>query len=133
MKTIKKLIAELRNEKLDHLEVKKINGQLWIIFPDNRKQRINILQQGKYFTFRSVVLGKAKVNQYYEDWLLSYIWQENKETPLVSYQIDKKGRLTGRITQLTETLDKEELLFYIEVLAKECDRMEYLLTGKDQN
>ena len=31
------------------------------------------------------------------------------------------------------SLDKEEFLLYIEVLAKECDRMEYILSGKDQN
>lgn len=133
MTMIEKLVSEVIREKFDHLEIRKINGQLWVIFPSNRKQRINIIQQGKYYSFRSVVLGKAKVNQYYEDWILPYIWQQNKETPLVSFQIDKKGRLTGRITQLIETLDKEEFLFYIEVLAKECDRMEYVLSGKDQN
>jgi hypothetical protein len=45
--------------------------------------------------------------------------------------LNKKGQLRGQIEQLEETIDPEELYFYLEVLARECDQFEYALTGED--
>ena len=42
------------------------------------------------------------------------------------------NRLLGRIEQPVATLDHEELELYVEILAKECDRFEYVLTGGDE-
>lgn len=133
MKKIEKILKQIKSDKVNHLELKTINGQHWVIFPNNRKQRIFIVRIKEYYSIRSVVLTKSKVNEYYKDWMYQFIWQQNKETPLVSFLIDKKGRLAGRITHLAEYLDKSELFFYIEILAKECDRLEYILSGKDIN
>jgi hypothetical protein len=38
----------------------------------------------------------------------------------------------GVIEQPVATLDHEELVLYIETLARECDRFEYKLTGSDE-
>ena len=128
---IRDIHSFLMKTKFDSLQVRKIEGKFYVIFPNGRKQRFYIIEQGKYYSFRSVILNKSKVKQYYIDWLLPFLWQQNKETPLVSFQINEDGRLIGKISQLIESLDRDELLFYIEVLAKECDRLEYALTGKD--
>jgi hypothetical protein len=44
---------------------------------------------------------------------------------------DRHNRLIGRIEHPASTLDAEELFFYESRLAIECDRLVYLLTGKN--
>jgi len=50
---------------------------------------------------------------------------------LVTFAFDDKNNLIGVIEQPALTLDHEELNLYIETLARECDRFEYILTGDD--
>jgi len=53
-------------------------------------------------------------------------------TDVVEFALDESGRLIGRIEQVAEALNRNELEFYLTALAQECDRLEYLLTGRDQ-
>ena len=54
----------------------------------------------------------------------------NRQTDVVNFTFDRHNRLIGRIEHPANTLDAEELFFYFSRLAIECDRLEYLLTGK---
>ena len=47
------------------------------------------------------------------------------------FTIDHQERVVGRIDQPIESLHAKELKFYLETLARECDRLEYILTGTD--
>jgi hypothetical protein len=51
---------------------------------------------------------------------------------LVAFGFDKRDRLVGIVEQPIATMAPEELRFYVEMLAKECDRFEYVLTGEDE-
>jgi len=51
---------------------------------------------------------------------------------VVEFTLDETGRLVGRIEQVAERLNHDELEFFLTSLAQECDRLEYLLTGRDQ-
>ena len=44
----------------------------------------------------------------------------------------RRHRLIGVIEQPAQTLDREELVLHINTLARECDRFEYKLLGKDR-
>ena len=57
--------------------------------------------------------------------------EKNDMKDLVSFAFDDKNNLVGIIKQPALTLDHDELKLYIEALARECDRFEYILTGKD--
>jgi hypothetical protein len=50
---------------------------------------------------------------------------------LITFAFDDRDNLVGVIEQPVLTLDYEELKLYIETLARECDRFEYILTGDD--
>ena len=58
-------------------------------------------------------------------------WRRNASKPLVTFAFDDDDRLIGQIEVPAATLDHEELDLYIETLARECDRFEYVLTGAD--
>ena len=46
--------------------------------------------------------------------------------------LDQLGNLPRRVDQLAATIQEDELLFAISRLAIECDRLEYLLVGRDR-
>lgn len=101
-----------------------------------RKQTVYIERGGGRYMLTSRVLGKQRVENFYEKYsergLALTVWNRNNHSGVVEFAFDDAGRLVGRIAQVRETLDREELLFYLQRLAQECDRFEYLLTGKDQ-
>jgi len=100
-------------------------------FSNRRKQHIEISQNGEHYRLMSVVLKRRVVENLKRDWLLPLIWQRNRETNLVSFQLDHKNRLIGIIEQPSESMDADELAHYLERLARECDQLEYLLSGME--
>ncbi len=133
MKKIEKLLKEINNERIDHSFIRNRNGHLSVEFLSGRQQRIFIDRRDKYYKMWSVILSNSKVEEFGEVKLIQNIWNKNRQTDVVGFCIDKKNRLIGSIQQLAETIDREELIFYIHILAKECDRLEYLFSGKDLN
>ena len=97
------------------------------------EQKIHITSSGDHYVLTSIVLGARAVNKRPKRrrQLALLAWQRNAEHQLVNFAFDRRNRLVGRIQHPTDTLDLEELELYINVLAHECDRFEYLLTGRD--
>jgi hypothetical protein len=63
---------------------------------------------------------------------LWWIWQRNANVDIVNFTLDERGRLVGRVDQRAATMQEAELLFAISRLAIECDRLEYILVGRDR-
>jgi hypothetical protein len=59
-------------------------------------------------------------------------WDRNANHEIVNFAFDKMNRLIGVIRHPAEHLDPEELELYITALTFECDRFEYLISGKDR-
>jgi hypothetical protein len=59
-------------------------------------------------------------------------WLKNRATQLVGFRIDHRGRLVGEAWIPQPGLTPEEFCLYIRRVAVECDRFEYILTGKDR-
>lgn len=102
-------------------------------FSNGRRQKVFAERKGDHYIFTSIVLGRSEVDERGEEELLPLIWAKNRETAVVSFYIDKRGRLAGRIEQLVESLDPEELEFYLLSLARECDVFEHSLGGVDRH
>ena len=58
-------------------------------------------------------------------------WVRNRLSELVGFTIDRHGRMIGEAWVPKDALTSEEFAFYVNLLARGCDRFEYLLTGKD--
>jgi len=63
--------------------------------------------------------------------LLPIIWEKNRALQLVGFRVDRRGRLVGEVLVPGAGLDADEFQLCVRTLAAECDRMEYLMTGKD--
>jgi hypothetical protein len=106
---------------------------LEVVFSNGRRQRITVEHQGKRYVLTSVVLKSIQVEKIGRAEILINLWQRNRETNVVAFSLDKRGQLVGQIEQLTEVIDPEETNFYLELLARECDQFEYVLTGQDRH
>ncbi len=59
-------------------------------------------------------------------------WERNRASDIVGFKLDGRGRLIGEAWVPTVGLDAEEWAFYVRTVAEACDRLEYLLTGRDE-
>ena len=110
-----------------------INGDEVVLqFQNGRQQMVNIVYSQSHYRLISVILRRGVVAQIDRESLLPSIWRRNRSTDLVAFEIDKYGRLIGAIEHPMRTADADELLYYLEQLAWECDKLEYLLSGRDQ-
>lgn len=99
-----------------------------------RRQRVYLSLENGFYFFVSVVLGSAAVTKSNRRWneLALMAWQRNAGHELVTFAFDKHNRLVGLIHHPAEHFDPEELELYITTLARECDRFEYLIAGRDK-
>ena len=132
MKRFEKLLAELRELPGSKLKLAYKGGEAVVSFPDGRRQTIHVRRNGNSYLLTSRVVGRTKVANMEPTDLACQIWSRNRVTDVVEFALDDFGRLIGRIEQVAETLKSNELEFYLTALAQECDRLEYLLTGRDQ-
>lgn len=131
MNKLKPVLHQVARELATDLSWKATGAELTIKFINGRKQRINIERRNSRYLLTSVVLGRVRVEEIGRARLLPRLWQYNRETNVVAFDVDKRGRLIGWVEQVAETLDPEELSIYIQWLARQCDRLEYILSGLD--
>lgn len=113
------------------VEIKKDWRGLLVTFQNERHQHIKISRKQERYVMSSVVLKRKQVEEIGRTQVLARLWQRNRSVNVVTFSLDQSGHLIGQIEQLAETIDVEEFVFYIELLARECDQFEYILTGKD--
>lgn len=78
------------------------------------------------------VATRPSMLQQLEDGPDVYAWRRNRLSDLVGFKTDGRGRLIGEAWVPTEGLDAGEWAVYVRTVAQACDRVEYLLSGKDE-
>ncbi len=98
-----------------------------------RKHRIDLCEADGLYVLRTQVTGSSAFAHSGKDVRsLSYrSWHWNALSELVDFSVNDRGRLIGTIEQPMGSADDLELRMYVEALARECDRAEYVLTGRD--
>ena len=100
-----------------------------VSFNDGRHHRVDVTDEGDVYRIRGIVARRATVTSIPN--LPIQIWKRNRTTHLVGFRIDRKMRLVAEAWAPKPGLTPEEFQFYLRSLAAECDRFEYILTGKD--
>jgi hypothetical protein len=124
-----KRLAESRNLSLE------ADG-LRLVLPvgsSGRHQKIHFERDGTDYLMTTVILGSTLVTNDVSKWrcLAKLAWHRNAEHEIVTFAFDKRDRLVGQIRHPADHLDYQELELYVTTLATECDRFEYLLSGRD--
>ena len=97
---------------------------------NGRSQIVRLGRRRDRYVFSSVIAHVAAVNGNRRS-LVFRLWRRNALRAVVTFTIDRRERVIGLIDQPIESVYPKELKFYLETLARECDRLEYILTGVD--
>ncbi|MGA2820044.1 MAG: hypothetical protein ABSF61_05240 [Anaerolineales bacterium] len=100
-------------------------------FTDARHQRIFALVTERGIEIDSVVIGAVRAQELGLLKVLLLACEDNHERNLVEFLLDRRRRLVGRIRIHRTEPGADELAYCITRLARECDRMEYQLSGRD--
>ena len=104
-----------------------------VTFSDGRNQKVYVEEGPGSDSFRlwSVAAPPSVVARFHDPDL--YTWERNPGSDLVGFKIDRRGRLIGELHLPLPGLDKSEWQVCVRLLAQRCDRLEFLLTGRDVN
>ncbi len=101
-----------------------------VTLADERRQRVRVQDEGEAgLLLRAIVARGATVDNLKTPALVA--WRRNRTTKLVGFGMDTKGRLVGECWVPKAGLSEPEFVLYMRTIAQECDRLEYLLTGRD--
>lgn len=106
------------------------NGAVRVVFAGGRSHAVDLSETDEEVLL-SAVVTRAAVAKSIEK-LPSLIWQANRGMGLVGFGLDSKRRLVGRAWIPKVGLSREEFLLAVRDVAAECDRLEFLLTGRDE-
>lgn len=108
----------------------RVDGNLITVqFGDERRHQVRLHEEGDALRLVGVVARPTALQTAEAIALRS--WRRNRSTQLVGFRIDDRGRLVGEAWVPTAGLTEDELVTYVHHVAAECDRLEYLLTGRD--
>lgn len=94
-----------------------------------RKHRVKVYDEGHQLRLRGIVATPSRIGDL--DHETRRAWEHNRTDSLVGFRIDRRGRLVGECLVSTAGITADEFAFCLRTVAAECDRYEYLLTGKD--
>jgi hypothetical protein len=126
-----RMLAELPTELAPGTTLALEPDHVLVIFPSGRTQKILLDAHDDSYVFTSRIIGRRRVTHMSWTELARLVWPRNRRTPLVAFMLDPRDRLIGRIDHPAATLDPPELQAILLHLARECDRLEYLRTGRD--
>ena len=132
MDDLRRMLAELPSELAPGTTLQPEPDHVLVTFPSRRTQKILLAAGNQSYVFTSRIIGRRRVANMSWTELARLVWPRNRRTPLVAFMLDPQDRLIGRIDHPTATLDPPELQAILLHLARECDRLEYLLTGRDE-
>lgn len=93
------------------------------------RHRVHLLEEDDMVRLTAVVQRAVRVEHAAD--LEADVLDRNRASRLVGYRLDDRGRLVGEALLPAAGLEGEEIAFRLKVLAADCNRFEYALTGGD--
>lgn len=94
-----------------------------------RQHWVKIYDEGEHLRLCGKVATSARIGNLAEE--TRRAWEYNRRDSLVGFRFDHRERLVGECLVPVAGLTADELELCVRAVAAECDRYEYLLTGKD--
>jgi hypothetical protein len=108
-------------------------GSVTAEFPNGRKQVIKYRTEGDQYIFTSRIVTRGVVDRVGRELIARDILMWNRSTDVVTFRLNERGGLEGYIEQRVASASTEEVRFYLACLAREADRLESLITGRDDH
>ena len=136
MPDLEGMLTKLEGATVEQLELERTDRGLRATTAGGRKQDVTVKRVGDDVVLESVAAPpgavpearRAKARARF----IRRLWEVNARTDLVALGLDSYGRIVGTCRHPLATLDRPELESYLVALVRECDRLEWLLTGEDR-
>lgn len=100
-----------------------------VTLSNKRYHKVDILEENDGIILEGKIHGSYKPENFHE-FLLS-LWERNRAIDICGFAFKENGAVVGRASLPMAGLTKTLLQSYVRKVAVECDRLEYLLTGRD--
>lgn len=112
----------------------QVAGQeLTVTFSDGRQHRVTVEDRPERRELRlTAIAARPSMLPGDAEGPHLFAWRRNRFSDLVGFKIDGRGRLVGETWVPLAGLDRDEWALYVGTLARACDRVEYLLSGRDE-
>jgi hypothetical protein len=118
--------------KLIRGEALQVEGSSVIVRLGNgRGHRVTVSAAAGHYVLQSLVAG-ASVLDALDGPSAVWAWRQNSGARLYHLHIDDRGRLIGEANVPKPCLTPDEFMLYLVTLARACDTLEYMLTGRDR-
>jgi hypothetical protein len=105
-------------------------GGLLVRFADGRSHRLRVIEQDNTWLLRGLVVRHARLEFDQSPALAAAL--KNRHYFLCGLRVDEKDRLIAECHVPKPGLSAAEFQLQARHLAGECDRLEYLITGRDR-
>lgn len=99
-----------------------------VALDDGRRYRVAVSEDPDGYRLTAMVTGPSVLSQVAD--ATTRIWLRNRETAVVGFRIDRRGRLLADAWVPKAGLTTEEFRLYLRTIAAEADRFEFTLTGR---
>lgn len=110
-------------------DLKVSSGEVAVLLAKGRSHRVRIEDGERAYRISAIVIP-ARVVRGMESPAIE-TWLRNRNMRLVGLRIDKDGRMAGEAHVPKVGLTSQEFQTYVRTVARECDRIEYLILGRD--
>jgi hypothetical protein len=112
-----------------HADIEFTGDGVVVTFVGGRHHQVEVEDAGEAYELTGLVARRADLQSIPDANLRA--WERNRVTKLVGFRVDRRGRLIGNAWAPKPGMGADEFLHYVRCVALECDRFEFILTGKD--
>jgi len=112
-----------------HADIALAGDAVVVTFVGERHHRVEVVDAGEAYELTGLVARHLALKSVPNAHLRA--WERNRATQLVGFRVDRRGRLVGNAWAPKPGMGADEFLHYVRRVALECDRFEFILTGKD--
>jgi len=111
------------------IRIKLEGDEMVVDLAASRTHRVKVFEEGDHLRFRGIVATPSRIDDLARE--TRRAWEHNRRDSLVGFRFDHRDRLVGECLVPLAGLTADELAVCARAVAAECDRYEYLLTGRD--
>ncbi|MBL7989627.1 MAG: hypothetical protein JNJ94_16320 [Chlorobi bacterium] len=108
------------------------SNRVMIQFSNGRKRVVHYRCNGDMIRFWSVCVASHLARNLNNGWLAEQLLARNRVVDVVGFTLAPKGGIEAEFAQRATTLQRDELLFYLILIAREADRFAEYVTQKDR-
>ncbi len=100
-----------------------------VSLPDGRRHRVTVSEEHNELRLTARIATRTPLSRLEAPEL--FVWNRNRNISLVGFRLDRHDSVVGEAWVPSHGLDAEDFSQYVLAVAEECDRLEALLTGED--